>query len=173
MERKGGFRAALFLSYNEAVKICRVLDEEDLAAWREELARCLASDWPGQSVYPPGEPSADVAASHIAPHIAADRWLIRAIAVWTEGGALWANVGDDVLAAGRLVCHEHVLRFRKRGVAMALREEAARLARQQGARDYYAYITYHAAHEKAIVRAWDIMEEWGARPYAGMYRLAL
>ena len=149
------------------MKIVRVQDGEDLAAWEAELDRCLKSDYPGAGDYPPGAPQASVAANYLAYWInVAANYPVQAIALWCPGGALWAYVYGDPLVPDLINCHETLTRARDRGVYMALRTEAVRIAKEMGASTYYAWVADHAGHPDAIAKAPAIMKEWGAEPWS-------
>ena len=151
------------------MRIERVVDPETLLAWRYELDRCLKSDYPNQSYYPPGIPDAGVPASHIESHLRSGAGG-GCVALWCEGGAYWANVGADLLTPGRTSCFECVLRVRERGAFRALRDAGVEHARRVGANDYFAYVCDHATPPGGVEKAPRLMSEWGAESWARVWR---
>lgn len=156
------------------MKINRVRKGDDLGQWKEELARCLGSDVPGQGDYPPGQPSVDVAAGFIGWYLNFGNNDANAFALWTDGGVIWCNVDGDPLSAGLKLSREIVLRVRERGVARALRAEAERIAKSEfGVSDYYAFVTDHTLSAKVLARSKKVMEEDGYESWSRCWRKRL
>ena len=149
------------------MKIERARDGEGLLAWGFQLRECMESGIARLSDYPPGEVDCDHTVRQINP--AAD-WQV---ALWTDGGCLLVHYAMDIFCPDRGSASEILLRFRREGIASALRARAIEIAREDGIRDYYGFVANHAVSEAAMKRAPIKMRNSGFQDWSTCWRLAL